>query len=135
MAPEKMQEEFDKIHRKMNWFIGTALGIMIPCLILIIGGWARSEVKYNEHEKAIVSLKDDFNYVRKNALNEKAFESHINADKLHKEAVDKLINDPVAKSAVEYFNKGWDDLNSKILEGQTEIVPRGIMQNNEKLNK
>ncbi len=120
--PEKeanVEQEIRRMRRTLTWHIGASLTI----LILLVGGWSRAEVRIGNNTK-------DIEYNRDNALNKKAFISHTEAQEAYEQAISKLITNPEAREAMEYFNKRMNEINDKISISQTEIVPRGARETN-----
>jgi hypothetical protein len=56
MAPDKIELELKKMRQTMTWFVG----ITIPILILIIGGWGRAEVRITNTSEIVQKINDDY---------------------------------------------------------------------------
>lgn len=109
-----VERELRRMRKTLNFYIAASLTI----LVLIVGGWARAEVRIGSNAK-------DNEYTRENALNKKAFISHVDSQEAYEQAVAKIVENHEAREALIYFNKRMNEINDKIAISQTEIVPRG----------
>jgi uncharacterized lipoprotein YajG len=129
MAPDRIEIELaamrKSITRTMTWMIA----IVFAVLVLLVGGWARSEIKTANNTA-------DIEAYRKAALNKQAFFSHVNSDQSYQDAIKELVSDPQIKAVIEEFNKRMDAIHDEIMATQTEIVPRGaVSSSNNKMIK
>ena len=113
-APIIVEQEIRRMRKTLNWHIAACLSI----LVLIVGGWSRAEVRISNNTK-------DNEYTRQNALNRKAFISHVEAQETYEASISRLITNDEVRAVVEDFNKKMKEINDKIDASQTEIVPRG----------
>jgi|WetSurMetagenome_2_1015567.scaffolds.fasta_scaffold227939_3 hypothetical protein len=115
MTNDRIEIELRKIRTTNNWFIGVSIAI----LLLIVGGWARADIKIQANDK-------DLEYLRMNALNKKAFYSHTEAQDKYQESISKIVQDENLREVINYFNNEMKKISDKIDATETEIVPRGI---------
>ena len=115
MAPDKIEIALEKIRNTVKVYISITLGV----LLLIVGGWARAEVR-------IANNKEDLEYLREHAVNVNAFNSLRDVYRINSESLANLIKDPDLIKVVEDFNRRTKELENKIDLTLTEIVPRGV---------
>jgi len=123
-APIIVEQEIRRMRRTLTWHIAASLSI----LVLIVGGWARAEVRIGNNTR-------DNEYTRQNALNKRAFITHIEAQETYEASISRLITDDEVRAVVEDFNKKMKEISDKITASQTEIVPRGSGETNNKKQK
>jgi hypothetical protein len=127
-----MNEDQEK---KIDTLIGKAekanrIFIKLTWTLLIVGLTALVSVtklvitQVNEHK--------DLVYLREQALNKDAFFSYLPIDKAHDKAVLAVIKDENTRDAIMVFNEEKQSVIDMILASQTEIVPRGFIDNQSK---
>jgi len=76
----------------------------------------------------LINAEKDIEYVRSNAANKKSLDKLRDAIELNNQSVEKLVSDPDTKDALKYFNDGMKKILDEIVSWNSEIEPRGRVE-------